>query len=425
VRLPVTWVSVQPGFGGALHATETLASSLCPVSRIVAVLTCVPSSSSHENVSRGTRKAKRLGRDTPLGEVIRAKLTGFRVRKALVISLLAIAVLAGSAAAALHRYDASRSGQIVDGTTIAGVDVGGMSAAEARATVDREVARRLEQPLTLDYRNRRFATIDPALVKVRANVDELVAAAMAESREGNFLTRSWRELTGGEAAVEHELEVAFSSAAVRRVVTGVRRELDSPVREAKVSASFDGVHISSSSVGVSVKEGALRRAIAKSLVSADAARTVTVPTREIEPKVTTKELADRYSHFIAISRSRRELRLFVNQKLVKSYRVGIGAAGFETPAGIYEIESKAVNPAWYVPNKAWAGDLAGKVIPGDDPDNPIKARWMGFWNGAGIHGTADEASIGTAASHGCIRMLIREVIDLYDRVPLHAPLSIS
>jgi lipoprotein-anchoring transpeptidase ErfK/SrfK len=347
------------------------------------------------------------------------------VRKALVILLLAIAVLAGSAAAALHRYDASHSGLIVDGTTIAGVEVGGMSAAEARAAVEREVARRLEQPLRLTYREQRFARIDPALVKVRTNVDELVAAAIAESREGNFLTRSWRDLTGGETEADHELEVAFSSAAVRRVVTGVRRELDSPMRDAKVSASFNGVHISPSSVGVAVKEAALRRAIAKSLANADAARTVTIPTRTIEPKVTTKQLADRYSHFIAISRGRRELRLFVNQELVKTYRVGIGAAGFETPAGIYEIESKAVNPAWFVPNKAWAGDLAGKVIPGDDPDNPIKARWMGFWNGAGIHGTADEASIGTAASHGCIRMLIGEVIDLYDRVPLHTPLSIS
>ena len=58
----------------------------------------------------------------------------------------------------------------------------------------------------------------------------------------------------------------------------------------------------------------------------------------------------------------------------------------------------AANPAWYVPNSDWAGDLAGKVIAGNDPDNPIKARWMGFYDGAGIHGTADAASIGGAAS---------------------------
>lgn len=346
------------------------------------------------------------------------------MRKALVISLLALIVLVGSGVAALHRYDASRSGQIVEGTTIGGVAVGGLSVEEARAAVEQEVAHRLQEPLTLTHGDRRFV-LDPALVRVRANVDEVVAVAVAESREGNFLERSIGGLTGNADGTEYELEIEYSTAAVGRVVAGIRRELDRPARDAKVSASFSGVRLSPSSAGVTVKAEALRESIAESLVSAEAGRALAVPSRTLEPKVTTKELGDRYSHFIAISRGRRELRLFVNRKLVKSYRVGIGALGFETPAGMYEIESMAANPAWYVPDKAWAGDLAGKVIPGNDPDNPIKARWMGFWNGAGIHGTADEASIGTAASHGCIRMLIRDVIDLYDRVPLHTPLSIA
>jgi lipoprotein-anchoring transpeptidase ErfK/SrfK len=346
------------------------------------------------------------------------------VRKALVISLLALAVLAGSGAAALHRYDASRADQLADGITLAGVDVGGKTAAEARAAVSREVAHRLERPLTLRYGDRRM-TLDPALVDVRTNVDELVRAAQAESREGNFLTRSFRSLSGGELETKLELKVEYSTAAVARVVAGIRRELDRPTHNATVTASFAGVSISPSQEGVSVRAAALREAIGNGLVSPEEERTIAVPARVLKPKTTTKEVSRRYTHFVAISRSQRKLRLFVNRKLVKTYSVGIGALGFETPTGIYEIESKAANPAWYVPNKAWAGDLAGKVIPGNDPDNPIKARWMGFWDGAGIHGTADEASIGTAASHGCIRMTVRDVIDLYDRVPLHTPLSIA
>jgi lipoprotein-anchoring transpeptidase ErfK/SrfK len=346
------------------------------------------------------------------------------VRKALVISLLAVAVLAGSGAAALHRYDASRADELAEGITLAGVDVGGMTAAEARAAVSREVAQRLERPLALRYGDRRF-TLDPTLVKVRTNVDELVRAAVAESHEGNFLTRSFRRLSGGELDTSLALEVEYSRQAVDRVVAGVGKELDRPTRDATVSASFAGVTISPSQEGVSVRTGALRKAIGERLVSVEASRSIAVPARVLKPKTTTKELSRRYGHFIAISRSLRKLRLFVDTNLVKTYSVGIGALGFETPAGLYEIESKAVNPAWFVPDKAWAGDLAGKVIPGNDPDNPIKARWMGFWDGAGIHGTADEASIGTAASHGCIRMTVRDVIDLYDRVPLHTPLSIA
>ena len=99
--------------------------------------------------------------------------------------------------------------------------------------------------------------------------------------------------------------------------------------------------------------------------------------------------------------------------------------GLETPAGLYNIANKAVNPAWSVPNSDWAGSLAGQVIPGGTPQNPLKARWMGIYAGAGIHGTDATGSIGTAASHGCIRMLIPDVIELYDQVDVGAPVYIA
>ena len=346
------------------------------------------------------------------------------MRKALVISALAVAVLAGSATAALHRYDTSRSDQIAEGITVAGIDVGGMTMAEARAAVHKEVAGRLEQPLRMTHRKRSF-TIEPALMDVRTNIDALLQSAMTESREGNFLTRSLRDLTGRTDETELELQVEYSQEAVARVVAGIRREVQRPVRDATSSVSFAGVHIAPAQIGIALRPRLLREEIVDHLVSPSSSRSFAVPIRLVRPKVTTKKLKARYGHFIAISRSRRELRLFVDRRLVKTYRVGIGAAGFDTPAGEYEIESMAANPAWYVPNSEWAGDLAGKVIPGNDPSNPIKARWMGFYDGAGIHGTADEGSIGGAASHGCIRMLIPDVIDLYDRVPLHTPLSIA
>jgi len=99
-------------------------------------------------------------------------------------------------------------------------------------------------------------------------------------------------------------------------------------------------------------------------------------------------------------------------------------SGLETPAGLYHIQDKEVNPSWHVPNSAWAGALAGRVIP-PGPDDPIKARWMGVAAGAGIHGTDELGSLGTAASHGCIRMAIPDVIALYDQVPLGSPVFIQ
>ena len=64
-----------------------------------------------------------------------------------------------------------------------------------------------------------------------------------------------------------------------------------------------------------------------------------------------------------------------------------------------------------------------QVVP-PGPDNPIKARWLGIYDGAGIHGTDAVNSIGTNASHGCIRMRIPDVEALYDQVKVGTPVLI-
>ena len=56
---------------------------------------------------------------------------------------------------------------------------------------------------------------------------------------------------------------------------------------------------------------------------------------------------------------------------------------------------------------------------------PLKARWLGIYDGAGIHGTDDIGSLGSAASHGCIRMAVPDVIELYDEVAVQTPIYIA
>jgi lipoprotein-anchoring transpeptidase ErfK/SrfK len=144
----------------------------------------------------------------------------------------------------------------------------------------------------------------------------------------------------------------------------------------------------------------------------------------VKPDVTTDELAQKYPVYLTIDRAAFQLRLWENLKLAKTYTIAVGQQGLETPAGTYTIDDKQVNPSWHVPDSAWAGDLAGQVIP-PGPEDPIKARWMGFFNGAGIHGTDEVTSLGTAASHGCVRMAIPDVIGLYPQVPLGTPIYIG
>jgi lipoprotein-anchoring transpeptidase ErfK/SrfK len=146
--------------------------------------------------------------------------------------------------------------------------------------------------------------------------------------------------------------------------------------------------------------------------------------RVVQPQVTTAKVAKKYPYVVTVDRPHYRLRLFKSLKLEKTYKIAVGQAGLETPAGLYHVQNKAVNPSWHVPNSAWAGELAGKVIP-PGPDNPIKARWLGIFDGAGIHGTDQTYSLGSAASHGCIRMAIPDVIELYDQVPVGAPIYIA
>ena len=140
--------------------------------------------------------------------------------------------------------------------------------------------------------------------------------------------------------------------------------------------------------------------------------------------MTTEKLAARYPTIITVDRDRFRLTLFKDLRKAKTYRIAVGAAGLETPAGTYSINDKQTNPTWHVPDSDWAGKLAGKSIP-PGPDNPIKARWMGFYDGAGIHGTDAINSLGTAASHGCVRMAIKDVVDLYDRVDVGTVIHVS
>jgi lipoprotein-anchoring transpeptidase ErfK/SrfK len=165
-----------------------------------------------------------------------------------------------------------------------------------------------------------------------------------------------------------------------------------------------------------VQKAALAEAVAANLAQPTSDRRVPVPTTTTRPKVSTRELAKKYPTIIAINRGGFSLTLYKRLKKVKTYTIAVGQQGLETPAGEYPVVDKQINPSWHVPNSAWAGELAGRVIP-PGPADPLKARWIGITGGAGIHGTDQIGSLGSAASHGCIRMAIPDVIELFDKTP--------
>ncbi len=140
--------------------------------------------------------------------------------------------------------------------------------------------------------------------------------------------------------------------------------------------------------------------------------------------MTTKDVAGEYPSYLTLDRGSFTLRLWQDLKNARTYTVAVGQEGLETPEGLYEIQEKEENPTWHVPESDWAGSLAGTTVP-PGPSNPIKARWMAIYEGAGIHGTEETESLGSAASHGCVRMAIADVEELYDQVEVGTPIYIG
>ncbi len=144
-----------------------------------------------------------------------------------------------------------------------------------------------------------------------------------------------------------------------------------------------------------------------------------------KPAVGAKDLKRRYPTIITVDKSTFTLRLFRNLHYARSYGVAVGQPAYPTPEGLFAIQSKQVNPTWTAPNSPWAGESAGQSYAANDPGNPLAARWMGVNGSVGIHGTYQDYSIGSAASHGCIRMHASDVIDLYNRVSIGTPVLIA
>lgn len=336
---------------------------------------------------------------------------------------MGIAAVVLVVAVAAWAYDHARRDTIAKGVQVGGVDVGGMGVDAARTKLHAELLRRLRRPVVATYDGRQVV-LSPRRAGVAVDVDAALDEALARSRDGSFVSRVSREVSGGSVDADVQPRVIYSRIAVAHFVAQVGSGFDRVPRDASIAYSTTSLKPVTGQDGVTIDRAPLRRSIVHALTTADAPHTVAVHARTVKPQVTTAQLAKKYPVVITVDRSNFRLRLWKDLKLEKTYTIAVGRAGLETPAGVYTINDKQVNPSWHVPNSAWAGDLAGKVIP-PGPADPIKARWMGIYAGAGIHGTDEVDSLGSAASHGCIRMAIPDVIDLYDRTPLGTTVYIA
>jgi lipoprotein-anchoring transpeptidase ErfK/SrfK len=338
-------------------------------------------------------------------------------------ALAIMCVLAG----AVYAYDHGRRDRISKGISVGGVDIGGMTRANAERKLEARLLGALHEPVVVHH-GRKTWKLGPREARTSADIGAMIDAAVARSRDGNIVSRTFRGLTGGTVNADLKPTVTFSKAAVIRLLDKIRGSIDRDAVDAKLSFHPGGFTKVDGRDGLAVDASRLHREIDAAIISPTAKRTFVAHTHHTSPKVTTADLTKTYNTLLVIDRSNFQLKLFKALKPVKTYDIAVGMVGLETPAGVYHIQNKAVNPAWTMPNSDWVAPAdRGKVVPGGTPENPLKSRWLGIFNGAGIHGIdpSEYGTIGHAASHGCVRMRIPDVEDLYPRVPVGSPIYIG
>jgi len=379
----------------------------------------------------------------------------------IVLSIMLLSLTGGMAWATVNEFQARTT--VAKGVSVNGHDLSGMSEAEARSIITQAVSEPLLRPVMIDIDGDGYS-FDPA-DSVHVDVDAMVSDALAPRRQVSFPARLRHDFIGTPLTSEVQPAYSVDIDAVTKWVEDLAEKANRPALDASVtvtvggsslaaeassntkaskskkaqasaeassSAKADasgsgdsaqaqraggpGIIIEPSKVGITVRVKESADLIVDAFATKDALsgddRTIEIAVDKIEPEVTEK----RFERVLLVRLSERRVRLFVNGKLEKSYPCAIGTASYPTPRGNFEITEKRYRPTWVNPApNGWGSNMPPRIAPG--PGNPLGTRAINISaSGIRFHGTENIRSVGTAASHGCMRMYRGDIEDMFDRV---------
>ena len=316
-------------------------------------------------------------------------------------------------------YDRAHLDLILPGIRIDGIDVGGMARGQAINVVTARADHALSTPIMVGAAQRTW-TRSVEELGVRAQVSQAVSQALSATNDVRWVRRVYDRLTN--TPLDRSFDIHY------RVLGGPIRDFLSQVAVAeKVSPQDAAIVPSPKGAGVTMQHAqpgreldVVRATTALESALATGAEQVTLPLQRVMPRVTDARLGKT----ITVSLSTNTLHLYDGFRVVKSYPVATAMQGFTTPVGVWRVVVKDLHPSWTNPAPTgWAAGMPSFIPPG--PDNPLGLRALGL-NAPGIfiHGTPESWSIGTYASHGCIRMFESNAMQLFPLVPEGTPVII-
>jgi lipoprotein-anchoring transpeptidase ErfK/SrfK len=347
----------------------------------------------------------------PSGVRIALRWSGFGVLVVLVGALIAGGVVAYGA----YRFAEDHAGRFLPGTVVDGVDVSGMTFAEAHAQIDERLAPVLDHRVTVRWAGGQ-RVVTPRELGASADTEAVLAAARAATQHVSWQGLVALRWQGAQVGFSQAVTVDRPQEPVQALAAELARELRQPTRNAAMRTTDDGwvaftPHQTGRTVPVDVLTGRIQRALA------GGSPLVHVPVESTRPETTARDLGQ----VLLVREADQRLYYYEHGELARSWPVSTGTGRYPTPGGEFVIGAKRYMPSWTNPAPTgWGAGMPLYIGPGIG--NPLGLRALnwdlpdGGLTAIRFHGTQAVGMLGRPASHGCVRLSNPDVIELFDLI---------
>ena len=326
----------------------------------------------------------------------------------LIFGALLLAALIVGLTGYLLVEDVLANGKFPQGVRVVGVSVAGLSRTEALARVQHDLAGVASRPLTLKVDNEKYQ-ISPAELGVMLDYPKMVGEAYRAAWNVNIFERMVRRFVNRPGQINVSIVATSDSNRVQTYLDTAVNKINRFPHDAYVDPTSGKPVIVPAEEGRNTDMAQLRKDVDAALMRPDRIAIV-------KPGRTPAGVTDAiFGKIIEINIAEHKLSLWNRDKLLVEFPVACGSPEWPSPPGAWNIVQKERNPSWSNPGSSWATGMPSYIAPG--PGNPLGTRAMATSaSGVLIHGTPSSWSIGQNVSHGCIRMYMKDVEQLFEMV---------
>jgi lipoprotein-anchoring transpeptidase ErfK/SrfK len=331
-----------------------------------------------------------------------------------------VVVVAGVAAASVVRLESSQSRSVLKGVTVGGISIGGMEFTKAHTLLLNKFDKPLDSPVSIQVPESKPVTTTWRELGSSTDVEKVFEQATDLRSKISLAQRLWLRISGGSVSRNLDVKATFDSHRAEAFVARIAKSVHKEPRNARVALVGGVPKVIPEASGLALDETKAIDTIKKASVSHD--HKMAFSSNQVPAAVTKADLKD----VLVVKVGDNELDHYRGDQLVKIYKVATGLPKYPTPLGQFRIVNKRFLPTWVNPAKVkgeWGEKLPASIGPG--PGNPLGTRAMDLNSpGIRIHGTTSTPSLGFNASHGCIRMAMPDVEELFSQVGVGTPVFI-